>query len=105
YDGRHACELELNAAAVPADRIIGQADDAMRLLEAVLDQALLALSAEAVGAMDALIQATVGYTRQRKQFGRPIAEFQVLRHRMAEMFIHCELTRSLLMAAAWKLEE
>lgn len=104
YDGRHASELELTAVAVPAERIIGQVDDAMAQLEAVLDQALLALSAEAVGAMDALIQATVGYTRQRKQFGRPIAEFQVLRHRMAEMFIQCELTRSLLMAAAWKLD-
>jgi alkylation response protein AidB-like acyl-CoA dehydrogenase len=64
----------------------------------------VAVCAEAVGAMDALLNATVDYTKQRKQFGQSISSFQVLRHRMADMYMDIELTRSLLMATAWKLD-
>ncbi|HLS99552.1 MAG TPA: acyl-CoA dehydrogenase family protein [Porticoccaceae bacterium] len=105
YDGRHASEITFDRVAVPAEALVGEAGNALPLIGAVVDRALLALCAEAVGAMDALLSATVDYTRQRKQFGQPIARFQVLRHRMADMFIQGELTRSLLMATAWKLDQ
>ncbi|MCK9564084.1 MAG: acyl-CoA dehydrogenase family protein [Bacteroidales bacterium] len=105
YDGRHASDLTLDAVRLPAEALVGAEGGALPLIEKVLDHALLALCAEAVGAMEALLAATVDYTRQRKQFGQPIARFQVLRHRMADMYIHAELTRSLLMATAWKLDE
>lgn len=105
YDGRHASELELDHVSVPESALVGELHNAAALIEEVIDQALLAVCAEAVGAMDALIQATVEYTSQRRQFGQPIARFQVLRHRMADMFIHCELTRSLLLAVAFKLDQ
>lgn len=105
YDGRHASDLTLNGVKLPAEALVGEEGLALPMIEKVLDHALLAVCAEAMGAMEALLAATVDYTRQRKQFGQPIARFQVLRHRMADMYIHAELTRSLLMAAAWKLDE
>lgn len=105
YDGRRACDLTLDDVRVPAEALVGEEGRALPLIEKSLDHALLALCAEAVGAMDALVAVTVDYTRQRKQFGQPIARFQVLRHRMADMYIQAELTRSLLMATALKLDE
>lgn len=105
YDGRHASELTLDKVVVPETALVGELDNAMPLVDKVVDRALLAVSAEAVGAMESLNNATIEYTKQRKQFGQPIAKFQVLRHRMADMYIEYELTRSLLLAAASKLDE
>ncbi len=105
YDGRHASELTLDNVEVSPDALLGDAGNGWAVLEQGLRRGLLALGAEAVGAMDALLQATIEYTKQRKQFGRPIAEFQVLRHRMANMFMELELSRSLLLATAAKLDE
>ncbi len=105
YDGRHACELTLENVVVPAEALLGDAGQGGVILEQGVQQGLLALCAEAVGAMDALLQATIEYTKQRKQFGQPIADFQVLRHRMVDMFMEIELSRSLLLATAAKLDE
>ena len=58
------------------------------------------LCAEAVGVLDALNHATVEYTKERKQFGTPIARFQALQHRMVEMLIHAEQARSITYLAA-----
>ncbi len=77
----------LNAPVVPA-------------LERAADLATAAQIAEMVGLMDALIAATVDYARTRKQFGVPIGSFQALQHRIADMWIACEETRSLAVAAA-----
>jgi alkylation response protein AidB-like acyl-CoA dehydrogenase len=104
YDGRNACDCTFNAVRVAADALLGEAGQAAALLAPVLNRAVVAVAAEAVGAMGALVDATVEYTRQRKQFGRSISQFQVLRHRMADMFMELELTRSLLLATAWKLD-
>ncbi|HCS26812.1 MAG TPA: pimeloyl-CoA dehydrogenase small subunit [Spongiibacteraceae bacterium] len=73
--------------------------DALALVQACLDRALIVLCAEALGAMDALMANTLEYSKTRQQFGLPIAAFQALQHRMADMYIACEKTRSLLWAA------
>lgn len=104
YDGRSASELQLDNVVVSADALVGSLGDATVLAAPIFSRATVAICAEAVGAMDALLQATVDYTKQRKQFGQPISNFQVLRHRMADMYMEVELTRSLLMASAWKLD-
>lgn len=75
------------------------ADDAMESLQDCLDRALVVLGAQALGAMDALMGATLEYVKTRKQFGQPIAAFQALQHRMADMYMACEKTRSLMWAA------
>lgn len=104
YDGRNAADLVMDNVELDDDALVGPYGKAWPIIQQVVNRALLAVSAEAVGAMDALVHATVDYTKQRKQFGQPIAKFQVLRHRMADMYMQCELTRSLLLAATWKFD-
>ena len=104
YDGRSACELQLENIALDADALVGEVGNAAELAAPIFSRAIVAVCAEAVGAMDALLEATVDYTKQRKQFGQSISSFQVLRHRMVDMYMEIELTRSLLMATAWKLD-
>jgi len=104
YDGRSASELQLENVAVMSEALVGELNNGFAIATPVFSRAILAVCAEAVGAMDALLTATVDYTKQRKQFGQSISEFQVLRHRMVDMFMEIELTRSLLMATAWKLD-
>ena len=69
------------------------------LIEQVVDDARIALCAEAVGAMGESLKITVEYIKTRKQFGVPIGSFQVLRHRAADMFVALELARSMAMFA------
>jgi len=104
YDGRSASELQLENVAVSDQALVGELHNGFATATPVFSRAMVAVCAEAVGAMDALLAATVDYTKQRKQFGQSISGFQVLRHRMVDMFMEIELTRSLLMATAWKLD-
>jgi alkylation response protein AidB-like acyl-CoA dehydrogenase len=86
---------------VDADQVIGKVGQGYALLEWTVDQALAALAAEAVGAMDRLTELTCEYLRTRTQFGKPIGSFQSLQHRAADMRIAVEQARALaLMAAA-----
>jgi len=62
------------------------------------------LCAEAIGAMKSANDATLDYMKQRKQFGVPIASFQVLQHRMVEMYISTEQARSMAILAASKVD-
>ncbi len=75
------------------------------MIEQVADYAAVLLCAEAVGVMDTLNAATLEYAKTRQQFGVPIARFQALQHRMVEMFIHAEQSRSITLLAAARFEE
>jgi alkylation response protein AidB-like acyl-CoA dehydrogenase len=99
-DGVPTSDIWLNQVFVPADARLNGAEDAEAKLADVLDFALAAVCAEAVGALDKLLAATVEYTRNRKQFGQPIAKFQALQHRMADMVLHIEQARSMSYLAA-----
>ncbi len=99
-DGMRAGELWLDQVFVPADALLDGADDAEARLAEVLDFGLAAVCAEAVGALDKLLAATVEYARNRKQFGQPIGKFQALQHRMADMVLHIEQARSMSYLAA-----
>jgi alkylation response protein AidB-like acyl-CoA dehydrogenase len=101
-DGLRAADIELHDVSVPASSLIGTEGQAFAAIEAAHDQALSALCAEAVGIMKAVNATTLEYTKNRKQFGQPIARFQVLQHRMADMFIHSEQARSMSYLAAIK---
>ncbi len=100
-DGRRASEIAFEGA--PA-RLLGEADAAMPLVERVIDEAIAATCAEAVGAMRRMHAATLDYARQRKQFGRAIADFQVLQHRMVDMFMALEQSVSMTFFATLKLD-
>ena len=98
-DGLRASEVTLTDVRVEAGNLIGEIDHGFEVLNAVANDAILALSAEAIGAMEALYKDTVEYTQQREQFDHPLAEFQVLQHRMVEMFMEYEQCKSLLFRA------
>lgn len=103
-DGYQAAELRFNNVRVPVADRIGDEGAAFPAVETVVDRACLAICAEALGAMDSLLAKTVEYTKTRRQFGTPIAAFQALQHRMADMFIECQLARSIVMMAAMTLD-
>jgi pimeloyl-CoA dehydrogenase len=90
--------------AVGADRVLGTPGQAADAVEAALDAAIAALCAEAVGAVDALLVQTAEHLRTRKQFGAPLAKYQVLQHRMADMAIALEQLKSMACAAAMALQ-
>jgi pimeloyl-CoA dehydrogenase small subunit len=97
-DGQRAAELTLADARVTAGDLLH--DNALPLIEHVVDEAIAALCAEAVGAMQAMQDLTLEYLKTRKQFGRPIGSFQVLQHRSVDMLVAVEQARSMAMFAA-----
>jgi pimeloyl-CoA dehydrogenase small subunit len=98
-DGLHAADITFTGVEVGADAAIGDPDGALPLIETVVDDARIALCAEAVGAMDESLKTTVEYLKTRTQFGVPIGSFQVLQHRAADMFVAVEQARSMAMFA------
>ena len=94
-DGRRAAELTLMDVEVPAGQLLGIEGEGVAALEACRDRAIAALCAEAVGAMSVLNSATLEYSKARKQFGVALGSFQVLQHRMVDMFIALEEAISL----------
>ena len=104
-DEQQAAEIELTKVKVPSAALVGSEGGAFAALEAAHDLGLSAICAEAVGIMKAVNAATLEYTKSRKQFGQPIAKFQVLQHRMADMFLNAEQATSMSYLAAIKCVE
>jgi alkylation response protein AidB-like acyl-CoA dehydrogenase len=98
--GGRACNLELRDVQLPAVALLGDGSDALPAIEAVVDRAMAALGAEAVGIMQTLLDQTLEYTKIRKQFGRPLSANQVIRHRLADMAMQCDEARSMALRAA-----
>ncbi len=103
-DGFRASEVYLENVAVPGDALLGGEGAAMGLIDRIVDEATVALCAEASGAMAVMQNMTVEYAKQRQQFGQPIARFQVLQHRMVDMFMEVEQSRSMTLMATLKLD-
>lgn len=95
-DGGIAADIALDGAI--ATTLL--APDALGTIEAVIDLAISAACADAVGVMDALLAATVKHCKGRVQFGKPLSEFQALQHRMADMAVKCEEARASALLAA-----
>ena len=104
-DGRRASTLRLDGVALPESALLGTEGQGWPLLEEAVDRTIAALCAEAVGAMEVLHETTVEYLKQRRQFGRALADFQALQHRLADMYVACEEARSLLLLATLRLED
>ncbi len=98
--GGRAADLQLQDVTVDGDAVIGRPDQALDIIERAVDIGIAALCAEALGIATALNQATLSYLKTRKQFGVPIGTFQALQHRMAEMYIAAEQSRSMAIIAA-----
>lgn len=98
---RHLYEVALNDVEVPTGNIIAAGEAARSALDYSIDVATLALSAEMVGGMQWILDATVEYAKTRKQFGKPIGQFQAIQHHCANMLLMTESARSAVYYAAW----
>jgi alkylation response protein AidB-like acyl-CoA dehydrogenase len=96
--------VRLREIKLPRSSLLGTAGQARALLEDAVDRATVALSAEMLGGMSEALERTLGYLKERVQFGAAIGSFQALKHRAARLFIEVELTRSAVMAAARALD-
>src|SRR5262252_2569062 len=98
-DGLHAADIAFTGVEVDGSAAIGDGENALGLIERVVDEARTAMCAEAVGAMDESLKTTVEYIKTRKQFGVAIGTFQALQHRASDMFVALEQARSMSMFA------
>jgi len=103
-DNQRAADVKLDAVAVRADALLGTEGAAMPVVEEAVDFATALLCAEAVGAMQFANDTTLDYLKTRKQFGAPIGSFQALQHRMVEMFVTAEQSRSMTYLACSKVD-
>ena len=104
-DGLRAAEIGFAGVRVPAGDVLGEPGRGLALVERAADQAIAALCAEAVGAMQVAHETTVEYLKVRKQFGVPIGSFQALQHRAADMLIALEQSRSMALYATMMADE
>lgn len=103
-DDRRAADLVFTGLRLPADALLGAEGEAWESVERAVDEATAAVSAEAVGLMRKVLADTVEYAKQRQQFGQPIGSFQVLQHRMVDMYIELEQSVSAVYLAILNLE-
>ncbi|MEY4237781.1 MAG: hypothetical protein RL339_382 [Pseudomonadota bacterium] len=101
-DGFMASEVYFENVAIPGEALLTGGID---LIERVVDEATMAVCAEASGIARTMVNQTVEYTKQRKQFGQPIGKFQVLQHRMSDMFVEAEQVSSMALMGTLKLDE
>ena len=95
-DGQSAATVTFKAVVVAESQLLNTAGEGMDLIDQVMPEILMGLSAEALGIMATLNTLTVEYTKVRQQFDTPISSFQALQHRMVDTFMACEQTKSML---------
>lgn len=98
-DAHQAAEIRLKDVQAGATAVLGEFGNGFTTLQSVIDEATLAVCAEALGIMRTMHEKTVEYSKQRVQFGVPIGSFQALQHRMVDSLMACEQSQSLLMWA------
>jgi len=103
-DGTRAGEVSFNQVRVPASALLGTEGQGLATLEYAVGRGILALSAEALGAMEVTKKFTIDYLQTRKQFGKLIGSFQALQHRMADVLLEIEQARSAVINAAAALD-
>ena len=104
-DGQRASDLILDNVELDEASRLGEEGQGLNILQQAIDFATLAIGSEAVGCMEVLYKDTVEYCKNREQFGQPIGKFQVLQHRMVDMFMEHEQSKSLMFMAAMRWDE
>ena len=102
---RHVAKVRLENFELSGDACLGNEGQAGLILEKVLQLASIALAAEQVGVAQKLQDMSVQYTKEREQFGRPIASFQAIKHKAADMMLRTEVARSACYYAACIADE
>jgi alkylation response protein AidB-like acyl-CoA dehydrogenase len=104
-DSRGSADLQLSDVLLPADALLGDEGQAAQVLGRTLDVGRIMLAAEMLGMAEEAFEVTMGYLKQRTQFGVPIGSFQALKHRAVQMFIELELSRSVVLEALSALDD
>lgn len=102
--GRPQAELELTDVAVTATEVLGTPDAGQHLLDWLLDRAITGVAATALGVSGRALEMSARYTTDREQFGRPIATFQAVGHRLADAYVDVEAMRLTTLQAVWRLD-
>ncbi len=103
-DSHNAARIRFDSVEVNADGVLGEVDHGGALLEGVLNIGRGAVASEMVGVAEGVFGRTVGYLKERKQFGKAIGEFQALQHRAAQLYIEIEITRAAVLKALQTLD-
>lgn len=104
-DSRDSARLHFDNVEATGDDVLGQVDDAMAVLRPALEAGQAALAAEMSGLANGAFAMTVGYLKERRQFGVPIGSFQALQHRAAHLWCEIEVTASAILHAGRMLDE
>lgn len=104
-DAHNAARVVLRGVRVAASDAVGGIGGGWNVLEAALDAGRVGLAAELLGIADEAFERTVGYLKERRQFGRLIGEFQALQHRAADLYADIEITRALVLRAQQALDQ
>lgn len=104
-DAHNAARITFDSVDVTADGVLGEVDQGGRLLEGVLNVGRGAVASEMLGAAEEAFGRTVGYLKERRQFGKYIGEFQALQHRAAHLYCEIELTRAAVLKALQWLDQ
>jgi alkylation response protein AidB-like acyl-CoA dehydrogenase len=103
-DSHNAARIKFDNVEVNADGVLGEVDRGGALLEGILNIGRGAVASEMVGVSEEVFNRTVGYLKERKQFGKLIGEFQALQHRAAQLYIDIEITRAAVLKALQTLD-
>lgn len=99
------CEVVFDNVSIPGASIIGKLDKGWPIVAKTLENATVAKCAEMVGGMQAVLDMSVAYAKERVQYGRPIGSYQAIQHMLADMFIRVIMSKNILYEAAWMVSE
>lgn len=101
--GNKLCELTFDNVRVPAGNILGELNKGWSGVQKLIDRAAIAKCCEMVGGMQAVLEMTVEYAKQRVQFGAPIGSFQAIQHHCANMLSDVDSSKVVTYEAVWKI--
>jgi alkylation response protein AidB-like acyl-CoA dehydrogenase len=99
------CEVVFDNVSVPNVNMIGELNKGWPIVAKTLENATVAKCAEMVGGMQAVLDMSVAYAKERVQYGRPIGSYQAIQHMLADMFIRVGMSKNILYEAAWTVAE
>jgi pimeloyl-CoA dehydrogenase small subunit len=103
-DDTRAADISLSNVAVTAADVLGEVGQGLKIIQKVIEAGIAATAGETVGAMEAMNEMTLEYSKTRVQFGNPIGSYQVVQHRLADMFMAQEQGRSMAMLATMSID-
>ena len=99
------CELYFDNVKVPVENLIGKEGEGFTIALVILDAGRIGIASQAIGIAQASLNASVSYSRERIQFGKPIAKNQAIQFKIADMAMEIEAARLLIRQAAWKKDQ